>query len=99
MLWLWCRLAATALIGPLARELPYVAGAALKNKTTTTTTKCIWDSHIGQGKRALRVSHQVSFTLIPVEEFFVEKISLGVPFDQTFAARSNEEGTGVVGGT
>ena len=34
-LWLWRRLAATALIGPLAWEPPYAAGAALnrlKNK-------------------------------------------------------------------
>jgi len=30
--WLWCRLAAAALIGPLAWELPYAAGAALKKK-------------------------------------------------------------------
>ena len=28
--WLWCRLAAVALIGPLAWEPPYTAGAALK---------------------------------------------------------------------
>ena len=32
LLWLWCRLAAAALIGPLAQELPYAAGAALKRK-------------------------------------------------------------------
>ena len=31
-LWLWLRLAATALIQPLAWELPYAAGVAL-NKT------------------------------------------------------------------
>ena len=29
-LWLWQRLAATALIGPLAWELPYAIGTALK---------------------------------------------------------------------
>ena len=29
---LWCRLAATALIRPLALELPYAAGMALKRK-------------------------------------------------------------------
>ena len=28
MLWLWCRLAATAPIRPLARQPPYAAGAA-----------------------------------------------------------------------
>ena len=32
LLWLWCRLAATALIGPLAWEPPHAAGVALKNK-------------------------------------------------------------------
>jgi len=30
-LWLWRRLATVALIQPLAWELPYVAGVALKN--------------------------------------------------------------------
>ena len=30
LLWLWCTLAATALIQPLAWELPYVTGVALK---------------------------------------------------------------------
>jgi len=40
LLWLWYRLVATALIRPLAWELPHAAGAALKtqrDKTTTTT--------------------------------------------------------------
>ena len=32
LLWLWCRPAAVALIRPLAWELPYAAGAALKRK-------------------------------------------------------------------
>ena len=32
MLWLWCRQAAVAPIGPLAREAPYAVGAALKRK-------------------------------------------------------------------
>ena len=31
LLWLWCRLAAAALIQPLAWELPYARGSALKN--------------------------------------------------------------------
>ena len=31
-LWLWCRLAAAALIQPLAWEPPYVMSAALKSK-------------------------------------------------------------------
>ena len=32
LLWLWCRLAAAALIRPLAWELPYAVGVALKRK-------------------------------------------------------------------
>ena len=32
LLWLWCRLPAAALIGPLAWEPPYAADAALKKK-------------------------------------------------------------------
>ena len=32
LLWLWRRLAAVAPIGPLAWELPYAAGAALKSR-------------------------------------------------------------------
>ena len=38
LLWLWYRLAAAALIGPLSWELPYVAGAALKRKTNYSIT-------------------------------------------------------------
>lgn len=32
LLWLWCRLAAMALIQPLAWEPPYATGVALKSK-------------------------------------------------------------------
>ena len=32
LLWLWCRLAATALIRPLAWEPPHAAGVALKRQ-------------------------------------------------------------------
>ena len=32
LLWLWCRLAATSLIGPLAWEPPYIAGVALRKR-------------------------------------------------------------------
>ena len=37
VLWLWCRPPATALIGPLAWELPYAVGIALKTKQTKKT--------------------------------------------------------------
>ena len=40
LLWLWCRLAAVALIGPLAWETPYTARAALeKGKKTRKERK------------------------------------------------------------
>ena len=32
LLWLWCRLAATVLVQPLAWEPPYVVGATLKRQ-------------------------------------------------------------------
>ena len=35
LLWLWCRPEATALIGPVAWEPPYVTGATLKKKKVT----------------------------------------------------------------
>ena len=35
LLWLWCRLAAAALIHPLAWEIPHAAGVALQSKTKT----------------------------------------------------------------
>ena len=34
LLWLWCRSAAAALIGPLAWKLPYATGAAPQRKLT-----------------------------------------------------------------
>ena len=37
LLWLWCRPAATALIQPLALELPYAARERSPKQPTTTT--------------------------------------------------------------
>ena len=39
LLWLWRRLEATALIRPLAWELPYAVGAALKRQKTKDKKK------------------------------------------------------------
>ena len=36
LLWLWCRSASVALIGPLVWECPYASGAALKNQKQTS---------------------------------------------------------------
>ena len=42
LLWLWCRLAAVALIGSLTWELPYAVSVALKqNKTKNLTSLCM----------------------------------------------------------
>ena len=38
LLWLWCRLAATAPTGPLAWEPPYAAGVALKRQKIKKVT-------------------------------------------------------------
>ena len=45
--WLWCRLAAAAPIPPLAWELPYAAGVALKSKKIKT------NKQINQSSKAL----------------------------------------------
>ena len=39
VLWLWCRLAAVSLIGPLAWEPTYAVGAALKKQQNKTKQK------------------------------------------------------------
>ena len=39
LLWLWCRPASVALIRPLAWELSYTAGVALKSKAKQTNKK------------------------------------------------------------
>ena len=39
LLWLWCRPAATAPVGPLVWESPYAAGVALKKKKKTKYKK------------------------------------------------------------
>ena len=46
LLWLWCRLATTALIQPLAWELLQVAGAAVKRKKKKKKKK---PTHISEG--------------------------------------------------
>ena len=38
-MWLWCKLAPTALIRPLAREPPYATGVVLKRQQTNKTPK------------------------------------------------------------
>ena len=51
LLWLWHRLVATALFGPLAWEPPYALGVALKKNNNNT----LWDKipHVLQRSRLL----------------------------------------------
>ena len=61
LLWLWCRLPATALIQPLAWETPYAVGAALKRqkkiktKQTKTTTLQIEKLKLREAKALVQV--------------------------------------------
>ena len=50
LLWLWCRLAAVALIRLLAWELPYAMGVALKRKIKNLDGKCTdeYNPHLQQ---------------------------------------------------
>ena len=57
LLWLLCRLAATALIRPLAWEPPYVVGAALKRQKTKYT----W---IGSSKGGVRGWDTISLVTV-----------------------------------
>ena len=50
LLWLWRKLAATALIRHLAWELPYAIGVALKNKTKQNKNKDCWGPEVEEGE-------------------------------------------------
>ena len=56
LLWLWCRLAAAALIQPLAWEFPYAVGAALKQKKKGKELSLVFDVswHLGGLQWTLR---------------------------------------------
>ena len=59
LLWPWCRAVATALIGPLASELPDAAGAAIKRQKqkqtkTQENTKTFKSPKLKSLKRPLR---------------------------------------------
>ena len=47
LLWLWCRLAATAPVGPLAWEPPYAPGEALENTTRQKKAFAAYTSSLG----------------------------------------------------
>ena len=49
LLWLWCRLVATALIRPLVWEAPYAMGMALKKTKDKKINKIILPSFHSEG--------------------------------------------------
>ena len=60
LLWLWCRTAAAAPIQPLAWELLYAGGVALKSKThQKTKIICCWTYHIQQFFHYISLWHQL----------------------------------------
>ena len=67
LLWLWCRLAAAAPISPLAWELPYAAGGALKSKRKNKLSMGLSGGVtgrryiVGKGRRCLHVEDYIFF--------------------------------------
>ena len=66
LLRLWCRLAATALIHPLAREPPYAADVALKRQKRKKRTYPNIPSHYIKPKNALNLHSKNLFGGIPI---------------------------------
>ena len=57
LLWLWCRPAAAAPIRPLAWELPYTTGAALKSQKKKKKWQRCWDDQMENLKQPRTTSH------------------------------------------
>ena len=57
LLWLWCRLAAAALIQPQAWKLPYAAGVALKSKMIITIINFKNEMDFGSSCHGLAVTN------------------------------------------
>ena len=57
LLWLWCGLAAVALIQPLAWELSYAIGAALKKKKEREKSPYPQDAQDAVGKGGKKTFH------------------------------------------
>ena len=63
LLWLWCRLLATALIQPLAWEPWYAEGAALKRKNNNNNNKKQLTTHIKKMKKLVPSSHNKNISI------------------------------------
>ena len=61
MLWLQCRLAATALIRPLAWEAPYAVGAALE-KTKDKKKKNLYSDSVILPLKFTKIIHELKVT-------------------------------------
>ena len=68
LLWLWCRLAAVALIRTLAWEPPYAVGAALKSKTKNKKQKT--NTHPPQKKTEKLYQRLIEFLKLWIEGNF-----------------------------
>ena len=74
LLWLWCRLAATAPIRPLAWELPYDTPASLKKTKRQKTCTYIYD--VSSKKLKLKLPYNPT---IPFLGIYPKEMKIGVP--------------------
>ena len=75
-LWLWCRLATTAPIRPLAWELPYAVGLALKRQKRKKTKKNLPKVTSLHCSEEIQSLISVAHTLSLLKPFAVEKMTL-----------------------
>ena len=74
LLWLWCRPAAVALIGPLAWEPPYAAGAALRRQKKKKKKKPKGQTNKKQQKQISQFQRKEFF-----EDFNSTLVCISVP--------------------
>ena len=67
LLWLWCRLMAAALIPPLAWELPYAVGVALKRPKKKKKLKPYGKTVIIIQKGSWNCSTSISWELVEIQ--------------------------------
>ena len=93
LLWLWHRLAATALIRPLAWELPYAAGVALEGQKNNNNKK----NGLGKGiLRKMRSEARVWRCLVfetcsLAQKTLPHRVLMCVPLQSEKAAHGNGE--------
>ena len=90
LLWLWCRLAAGALIGPLAWEPPHAGGVALKSKWNKETKNDIYSVLCSLGKN--------SYCFSETEYNKLQKTNKESPNDLAVSIYCNCYGSGLIPG-